>query len=80
MSLPKFCNFGRIYGRLSTRGEYQVCCGKVPSSGNYQTDGKFVDYWKSEKWINDQIGKFHCIIRSNHKLRFPTPIDIHKLS
>ena len=52
MNLPKLCNFGRIYGRLSTKGEYLICCGKVPSSGNYHTDGKFIDYWKSEKLNN----------------------------
>ena len=52
MGLPKKCNFGRVYGRLTTNGEYQICCGNVPSSGNYHTDGKFVDYWKSDKLNN----------------------------
>ncbi len=52
MGLPKKCNFGRIYGRLTTNGEYQICCGNVPSSGDYHTDGKFVDYWKSDKLNN----------------------------
>ena len=52
MDLPKSCNFGRVYGRLTTDGEYKICCGNVPSSGNYHTDGKFIDYWKSDKLNN----------------------------
>ena len=52
MDLPKSCNFGRVYGRLTTNGEYRICCGNVPFSGDYQTDGKFIDYWKSDKLNN----------------------------
>ena len=50
--IPKKCYFGRIYGRLSTKGEYQICCGKVPTSGDYHIDGKFIAYWKSDKLNN----------------------------
>ena len=59
MDLPKSCNFGRVYGRLTTDGEYKICCGNVPSSGNYHTDGKFVDYWKSDKLNNFLSDSFH---------------------
>ena len=52
MSSIKSCNFGRIYGRLQTDGKYKICCGSVPSSGDYYTDGKFYDYWKSKKLNN----------------------------
>ena len=52
MGLPKKCYFGFIYGRLTTKGQYEICCGKVPSSGDYYTDGKFIDYWKSDKLNN----------------------------
>ena len=36
------------------------------------------DYWKLERWFNDQIEKCHRPIWSNQKLRFRTPNDIHK--
>ena len=36
------------------------------------------DYWKSERWFNDQIKMCHRPIWSNQKLRFRTPNDIHK--
>ena len=52
VSSIKSCNFGRIYGRLQTDGKYKICCGSVPSSGDYYTDGKFYDYWKSKKLNN----------------------------
>ena len=52
MGLPKKCYFGFIYGRLTTKGQYEICCGKVPPSGDYYTDGKFIDYWKSDKLNN----------------------------
>jgi len=47
--LPKKCYFGHLYSRMSTDGTYTVCCGRVPSVGNYHKEGRFKEYWKSDK-------------------------------
>jgi hypothetical protein len=78
MGLPKKCNFGRVYGRLTTNGEYQICCGNVPSSGNYHTDGKFVDYWKSDKLNNlltrlrDNLDEKSVVVENLYYIRIYT--------
>ena len=47
--LPKKCYFGHLYCRMGTDGTYTVCCGKVPSVGNYYKEGRVKEYWKSDK-------------------------------
>ena len=71
--LPKKCYFGHLYSRMGTDGTYTVCCGKVPSVGNYYKEGRFKEYWKSDKlntlllvlqdnlkYMNETCAKGHC--------------------
>ena len=48
-NLPKECYIGYMFARMDADGEYNLCCGTIPSSGSYEKDGRFLKYWKSDK-------------------------------
>ena len=48
--LPKgACYTGYLFARLDASGDYHICCGSVPIGGSYKEDGRFLEYWKSDK-------------------------------
>ena len=48
--LPK-CNIGYRFGKITPDKKYWLCCGSVPSIGDYGEDGSFKKFWNSKKYF-----------------------------
>jgi wyosine [tRNA(Phe)-imidazoG37] synthetase (radical SAM superfamily) len=65
-NLPKSCYYPSVFAQIHSNGTYSICCGsQIPPAGDYENDGRFIEYWNSPKFKNLANGLKHNLKKYN---------------